>query len=53
MVTKKFVSQPITTETNDKLVALSKKRKGEGSLIRSKQDILTKLVSDLHKKEVE
>ena len=53
MISKKLVSQPITKETNDKLVAISKKRKAEGSLIRSKQDILTKLIADLYKKEVE
>ena len=53
MKAKKMVSQPITKETNDKLVAISNKRKAEGSLVRSKQDILTKLVADLHKKEVE
>lgn len=45
------VSQPITKDTNIKLVAISKKRKNEGHLIRNKQDILTKIVDDLHKKE--
>jgi hypothetical protein len=45
------VSQPITKDTNIKLVAISKKRKDEGHLIRNKQDILTKIVDDLHKKE--
>jgi hypothetical protein len=48
---KALVSQPITLETNRKLIAISKVRKDNGSLIKSKQDILTVLVDGLYKKE--
>ena len=52
IMVKKLVSQPITKETNDKLIAISKSRKASGALIKSKQDILTVLVDGLYKKEI-
>lgn len=48
---QKLVSQPITKETNRKLIAISKKRKDNGELVKTKQDILMCLVDVLYKKE--
>ncbi len=48
---QKFVSQPIDKETNRKLIAISKKRKDNNELVKTKQDILMCLVDVLYKKE--
>lgn len=48
---QQLVSQPISKETNRQLIAISKKRKDNGELVKTKQDILMCLVNVLYKKE--
>jgi hypothetical protein len=41
----------VSEKANDMLTEISKKRKADGSLVRTKQDILAELIQSLHKKE--
>lgn len=52
MTKQKMVSQPISQVANSKLVEISKKRKAEGNLIKSKQDILAEAINAIYKREV-
>lgn len=52
MATVRMVSQPISKRANEQLVEISKARKERGELIKSKQDILSEAISNIHKKEV-